>query len=595
MQVPTTISSMLKGMTAASHCLRIISRVPEIDPMSSSGVVPTICEGRVEVRDVTFAYPSSPDCLVCDGFSLVVPAGSSCALCGPSGSGKSTIIMLLERFYDPQSGSVVLDGNDIRTLNLAWLRGRIGLVSQEPVLFEGSIAENIRYGKPDATQEEVEAAARMADAHKFIQSDLSGRYETQVGRGGGKLSGGQKQRVAIARGLIKQPSLLLLDEATSALDNNSERIVQAALDEITQTQSFTSLIIAHRLSTVRNADKIVVLQKGVVVEEGTYSELLEVGEGGAFHALAAKQEQDAQQDSKMLKLLRQYATAATCSGVSARTAQPIPSDHKKIASAVSPFASAASTFVSVVSDSQTVPPAMVDETAVAEPSNHQNSGLTRRLLAMYAPTDRLVLSLGCLGATVAGTVMGFMGIVMIKSTFPFRDTFDPDALERVVLFWGIFSLGLGVLLHFVDTGYKICFGLTGERLTKQLRVMALHKLLHQDIGFFDEQGNSVGELSSFLAEKLSLIQGFAQDGLMQIFYVLSTLIASIIIAAVLGDYRILLIYMGGIPISFSALLIGQVPHCCPNAKFLFCCLHGLALHPHIICYQFLELSTTHVH
>ena len=176
----------------------------------------------VQVRDVVFAYPTAADHLVANGFSLSIPAGKTMALCGASGSGKSTLIQLLERFYDPQSGVITLDGHDIKTLNVRWLRGQLGLVGQEPVLFQGTVAQNIAYGKQTAaTQEEIEAAAKKANAHGFITENLQNGYETEIGVRGGRLSGGQKQRVAIARALIKKPAVLLLDEATSALDNLS--------------------------------------------------------------------------------------------------------------------------------------------------------------------------------------------------------------------------------------------------------------------------------------------------------------------------------------------------------------------------------------
>ena len=184
----------------------------------------------------------------------------------------------------------MLDGHDLKALNLRWLRGQIGLVGQEPVLFEGTIAENIAYGKQGASRSDVEEAAKLANAHDFIVANLSDGYETQVGLGGGKLSGGQKQRVAIARALVRKPSILLLDEATSALDNKSEKIVQAALDSVMQTVQFTSVMIAHRLSTIKHADQIAVVNKGVVVETGTYDSLVAKGEGGVFYGLAAKQE-----------------------------------------------------------------------------------------------------------------------------------------------------------------------------------------------------------------------------------------------------------------------------------------------------------------
>lgn len=206
------------------------------------------------------------------------------ALVGESGSGKSTVVSLIERFYDPQEGAVLLDGVDIKTLNLQWLRSQIGLVSQEPVLFNMTVADNIRYGRPQASMEEVVAAAKAANAHGFIEALPEG-YHTRLGEGSIQLSGGQKQRVAIARAVVKDPKVLLLDEATSALDAESERIVQDALDRLMVGR--TTVVIAHRLSTVRDADAIAVVYKGRIVEQGTHTELLE--KGGSYARLVAHQ------------------------------------------------------------------------------------------------------------------------------------------------------------------------------------------------------------------------------------------------------------------------------------------------------------------
>ena len=229
------------GLQAAAEIFKLTARKPPIDSFDEAGEKPASVRGEIELRDVTFAYPSARDHLVvgtaCRGYSLRIPAGKTVALCGPSGSGKSTIIQLLERFYDPLSGMVMLDGTDIRTLNVRWLRSQMGLVGQEPVLFQGTVAQNIGYGRDGATQEEIEQAATMANAHGFITQDLQNGYEAEVGLKGGKLSGGQKQRIAIARALLKKPAVLLLDEATSALDTESERIVQQALNEIMRAQA----------------------------------------------------------------------------------------------------------------------------------------------------------------------------------------------------------------------------------------------------------------------------------------------------------------------------------------------------------------------
>ena len=274
---------------AAAVLHKIIDRVPPIDVFDAGGETLPAIDGKLEVRDVVFAYPTALEHPILQGFNLTIESGSVCALVGSSGSGKSTIISLIERFYDPVSGCLLLDGVDTKTLNVRWLRAQLGLVSQEPVLFQGTVEANIRYGKEGASREEIEEAARMANAHAFISENLSDGYNTQVGQGGGKLSGGQKQRVAIARALIRKPAVLLLDEATSALDNESEKVVQAALDEIMAKQKRTTIVIAHRLSTIRGADKVAVVSKGQVVEQGSHDQLIEIYDGHYFNLVRAQQ------------------------------------------------------------------------------------------------------------------------------------------------------------------------------------------------------------------------------------------------------------------------------------------------------------------
>jgi len=228
---------------------------------------------------------STPEGLrVVEDLNLNLSVGDNLLIMGPSGCGKSSIVSLIERFYDPQEGQVFLDDKDIKTINPHSLRQQIGLVGQEPVLFSGTIAENIKMGKGDATDEEVEAAARAANAHNFI-SEFPAKYSTDVGEKGTQLSGGQKQRIAIARAIIKNPSVLLLDEATSALDAESERVVQAALDSVMKGR--TTIVVAHRLSTIRHADVIAVIEDGVIAEMGKHDELME--KNGLYRMLVERQ------------------------------------------------------------------------------------------------------------------------------------------------------------------------------------------------------------------------------------------------------------------------------------------------------------------
>lgn len=270
-----------KAVGASERVFQLIDRRPTI----VGGTVQLgRVEGRLRTEGLRFAYPSRPDRVVLDGLDLTLNPGTVTALVGPSGAGKSTIAALLSRLYDPQGGRILLDDRELRELDLDALRKEIGVVRQEPTLFATSIAENIRYGRLEATDAEVEAAARAANAHEFISAFPEG-YQTLVGERGVRLSGGQKQRVAIARALLKDPRILVLDEATSALDAESEHLVQEALERLMRGR--TTLVIAHRLSTVKAADRIVVLDGGRAVQEGTHAELL--SQDGLYRRLVERQ------------------------------------------------------------------------------------------------------------------------------------------------------------------------------------------------------------------------------------------------------------------------------------------------------------------
>jgi ATP-binding cassette subfamily B protein len=275
-------ADFMRAAGAAERIFEILDRVATIT--NEGGEQPASVEGRIELSHVDFSYPARPDAPVLQDLDLVIAPGEVVAVVGPSGAGKSTIAALLSRLYDPNGGKVLLDGRDLRTLDAVWLRRRVGVVAQEPLLFSTSIKENIRYGRGTATDEEVEAAARAANAHEFI-ARFPEAYETKVGERGVQLSGGQKQRVAIARAVLKDPKVLILDEATSALDAESEHLVQQALDRLLEGR--TTLVIAHRLSTVKNADRVLVLDAGRVVQQGTHASL--VGEAGLYRKLVERQ------------------------------------------------------------------------------------------------------------------------------------------------------------------------------------------------------------------------------------------------------------------------------------------------------------------
>lgn len=269
--------SFQRGMSGFERFIEILDTKPEIED-SEDAVELTDVQGEIRFNNVSFSYNDKTEVL--RNINLTIPKGKTVALVGPSGGGKTTFCNLIPRFYEVDEGSITIDGKDIRDVTLESLRRNIGMVQQDVYLFTGTVAENILYGKPDATREEIINAAKLANAHDFIMQ-LENGYNTFVGERGVKLSGGQKQRISIARAFLKNPPILILDEATSALDNESERLVQESLDALAKGR--TTLVIAHRLSTIRNADNIVVLTANGIEEQGTHDELMK--KGGVYASL----------------------------------------------------------------------------------------------------------------------------------------------------------------------------------------------------------------------------------------------------------------------------------------------------------------------
>ncbi|KAG7364778.1 efflux ABC transporter permease/ATP-binding protein [Nitzschia inconspicua] len=293
MNLFNSFTSLIKSSGAGDKVFELLDRSPPAPATGSDDVLQARiqrtgdCPVSIQLENVHFAYPSRPNCPILKGINLNIEAGSTVALVGPSGCGKTSIVNLLQRYYDATAGVLAFDGTNIKEFGLKFLRQRIGIVTQEPVLFSGTVLSNISYGMPNATKEQAVEAAKKANAHDFIIAMPDG-YETEVGERGLKLSGGQRQRVAISRAIIRHPSLLLLDEATSALDAESEEIVQRSIDSLLKDSAgITTIVIAHRLQTVRNADVIACINDGKIVEMGSHDELLRL-DGGYYQNMVSK-------------------------------------------------------------------------------------------------------------------------------------------------------------------------------------------------------------------------------------------------------------------------------------------------------------------
>ncbi|KAJ0075680.1 hypothetical protein Patl1_33778 [Pistacia atlantica] len=461
-----------QGTVAAGRVFGIIDRVPDIDPYNHIGRTISSVRGRIEFKGVTFVYPSRPDAVILQSLNLVIPSSKTTALVGASGGGKSTIFALIERFYDPTKGVITLDGHDLRSLQVQWLRRQIGMVGQEPVLFATSILENVMMGKENATTKEAIAVCKAANAHKFI-SELPQGYETQVGDRGTQLSGGQKQRIALARAMIKDPKILLLDEPTSALDAESESIVQQAIDKISAGK--TTIVIAHRLATVKNANTIVVLDRGTVVEIGDHRQLME--KTGAYYDL--------------VKLASQAVSKPLSKQKSAKSMEF--SIYEKSVNDVS-----RSKYENEISRSKYL--SMQEVNQVDEEAEQKPRPRKFKLLEIWnlqRPEVTMLLP-GFFMGMLAGAILSIFPLILGQGLQVYFDD-TPSKLKRDVGYLSLELLGLGFgCITFMTLQQGFC-GWAGTRLTMRVRDLLFRSILKQEPGWFDFEENSTGVLASRLS------------------------------------------------------------------------------------------------
>lgn len=532
----SNLGAFSKGKAAGYKLLEIIRQKPSIIQDLSDGKFLDEVHGNIEFKDVTFSYPSRPDVIIFRDFSLFFPAGRTVAVVGGSGSGKSTVVALIERFYDPNQGQVLLDNVDIRTLQLRWLREQIGLVNQEPALFATTILENILYGKSDATIAEVEQAATAANAHSFIAL-LPNGYNTHVGERGVQLSGGQKQRIAIARAMLKNPKILLLDEATSALDTGSESIVQEALDRLMVGR--TTVVVAHRLSTIRNVDTIAVIQQGQVVETGTHEELIAKGSTGAYASLIRFQEMARNRD---------FGGPSTRRSRSSRLSHSLSTKSLSLRSGSLrnlsyQYSSGADGRIEMVSNAD-------NERKYPAPD-----GYFFKLLKLNAPEWPYAI-LGAVGSILSGFIGPTFAIVMSNMIEVFYYP-DPNTMERKTREYVFIYIGAGLYAVVAYLVQHYFFSIMGENLTTRVRRMMLAAILRNEVGWFDEEENNSSLVAARLATDAADVKSAIAERISVILQNMTSLLTSFIVGFIV-EWRVALLILATFPLIVLANFAQQL-------------------------------------
>ncbi|TMW62307.1 hypothetical protein Poli38472_009800 [Pythium oligandrum] len=574
-RISPNFASVASAKACAASLFKILDEASAVDASKEEdGLIPHTCQGKIQVTGVDFAYPTRPDMPVLKNYSVTISAGETVAFVGPSGGGKSTLLKLLQRFYIPQAGKITLDGHDIATLQLRWLRAQIGVVGQEPVLFATTIFENIAAaldGHAHLKDEErracVEVAARLSNAHAFISS-LPDGYDTMVGEQGVMLSGGQKQRVAIARALVRDPQILILDEATSALDTESEAIIQAALDTILQTRNRTTLIIAHRLSTIRRAHRICVVMDGAIVESGAHEELMS-RENGKFQQLV----QTAQVETGMVPRnasLEWHSSWQDVLDSDRSSSMPILTTRSMDVTLPD---SKRSELVHMLQNSD-----MDDCTqekssleTVKTPSTNATKASTggiystMRRLMYYNRPERCYMVSGMIAAILNGLSFPCSAILLsaIVSTmvnkyaayqFSMKHMYLHD-LYVEVWWYAVAFIGGSIGLIAINYIQSFSFKYMAERLVTRLRDLHFRAICRQEMAFFDDSRHGSGALASELATLSTQAANLAGDSPGRVVQAASTFIAALVISFWLGSWLLSIIMCVILPMLIIANVV----------------------------------------
>ncbi|EGR27069.1 hypothetical protein IMG5_202500 [Ichthyophthirius multifiliis] len=549
-QAGPCLNNFSQGKQAAKQIFKVIDRKPLIvmpeNPIKINSIL-----GNIEFKDVEFNYPAKQDIKVLKKINLKIKANQKTALVGESGCGKSTIIQLIERFYDSDQGQIFIDGHEIRTLDYKWLRQNIGYVGQEPVLFATTIRENLKLGKSDATEQEMIEALKQANAWEFIEH-LENKLDTYVGNSGSQISGGQKQRICIARAILKNPQILLLDEATSALDRKNESLIQKTLDEISKGR--TTIVIAHRLSTIQNADTIIVLDKGNLVEQGTYSELINAK--GKFESLAKnqieKEQKDLDQDNDLdnqEQIVKDQKNNLENQGL--KISQKNISKNQSIKKQYNKYIQ-----INIVDNQNN----HIDKQVYLENSQDPKRKLTKQEIEFNKKHEQAVLKrlyqynkeeapykyIGLIFALCNGTIFPLSGLILGEFVDTLSRPFAPDFRDRankLALYFLIIALSSWII--------NICqfyfFSRVGEGLTLKIRQEVFKKMLKMPMNWFDQTNNNPGNLSSRLATDAHLINSLTSNVVSIQTQNLSSLITGIV-AAFFYSWRVSLVAIAVSPL-----------------------------------------------